>query len=214
MNIYTLFNMAWTESVALYINDADNEKYISNISNIIVKLFSFISFGIISAMPFVFNIMVNEKFNDAYNQIPILMIASIFNVIIGLVSTVYIAKKDTKAIAKTSIITAIINLIVDLVLIKFVGIYAATISTLVAYMIMAIYRYIDVKKYVNLNIEKKNIWMLLSIGSIVVTLYYINNKYLNILSLIICIMFGIICNIDSLKFLVQIYKGKMKNKGE
>lgn len=54
MNIYTLFNMAWTESVALYINDADNEKYISNISNIIVKLFSFISFGIISAMPFVF----------------------------------------------------------------------------------------------------------------------------------------------------------------
>lgn len=214
MNIYTLFNMAWTESVALYINDADNEKYISNISNIIVKLFSFISFGIISAMPFVFNIIVNEKFNDAYNQIPILMIASIFNVIIGLVSTVYIAKKDTKAIAKTSIITAIINLIVDLLLIKFVGIYAATISTLVAYMIMAIYRYIDVKKYVNLNIEKKNIWMLLSIGSIVVTLYYINNKYLNILSLIICIMFGIICNIDSLKFLVQIYKGKMKNKGE
>lgn len=44
--------------------------------------------------------MVNEKFNDAYNQIPILMIASIFNVIIGLVSTVYIAKKDTKGHSK------------------------------------------------------------------------------------------------------------------
>lgn len=51
--------------------------------------------------------------------------------------------------------------------------------------------------------------MLLSIGSIVVTLYYINNKYLNILSLIICIMFGIICNIDS-----QVFSTNIQRKNE
>ena len=215
MNIYTLFNMAWTESVTLYINDRDNEKYISNISNIIIKLFSFISFIIIAIMPFAFKYMVNDKFTDAYNQIPILMIASIFNVLIGLCSTVYIAKKDTKEIAKTSIITAILNLIIDLSLIKVIGLYAATLSTLIAYMVMAIYRYHDVKKYINLNFKMNNIILIIFVGFFVIVSYYINIFYLNIISLIVCIILSTLCNIDSLKMFINIFKKnlKLKEKG-
>ena len=40
--------------------------------------------------------MINEKFGVAYNQIPILMMSSLFNVVVGLLSVIYIAKKDTK----------------------------------------------------------------------------------------------------------------------
>lgn len=214
MNIYTLFNMAWTESVALYINDRDNERYISNISNIIIKLFSFISFLIIAIMPFLFKYMVNNKFTEAYNQIPILMIASIFNVIIGLTSTVYIAKKNTKEIAKTSIITAVLNLIIDLSLIKVIGLYAATVSTLIAYMIMASYRYYDVKKYINLNFKIKDIILIIIEGVFVIVSYYLNNFYLNIISLIVCIILAILCNIDSLKAFIYIFKRKFESKGE
>lgn len=211
MTVYTLFNMAWTESVALHIKDKDNAQYISKITNIIMKLFSTMALGIIACMPFVFKIMVNENYESAYNQIPILMIAGIFNVLIGLVSVVYIAKKDTKAIAKTSFYTAIINLIIDLLLVKKIGIYAASISTLIAYLTMAVYRYNDVKKYIKIKLEKKYISIILIIGTFIVIAYYINNLYLNLISLIICVITAIVVNKNSIGFILSLLKNR-KNK--
>ena len=43
-------------------------------------------------MPFVFNILINEKFNEAYFQIPILIIGSIFNILVSFLGSVYVAK--------------------------------------------------------------------------------------------------------------------------
>lgn len=154
ITIYNIFNMTWTESASLHVNDNDNSEFFSKIINTTLKFFSAICFGIISFMPFIFPLMINEKFGDAYNQIPILMLSSLFNVLVGLISVIYIAKKDTKAVARTSILAATINLIVNLVLIKFIGLYAASISTLVAYFTMSIYRLYDVKKYIKIKLDK------------------------------------------------------------
>lgn len=217
MSIYNIFNIAWTESVALCINDKDSEEYISRISNIIFNLFASMALGIIAVMPFVFNLFINEKFNESYNLIPILMIAVIFNMLIGLISVVYVAKKDTKAIAKTSFSTAIINIIVNLTTIKFIGVYAAVISTLVAYVSMAIYRYYDVsKKYMKIKLNHKSLLTIFIIGLIVVFAYYIDIIYLNIIALIICIIATIMLNrnsIDVIKtFIINKLKGKRINE--
>ena len=61
-------------------------------------------------MPFVFPIMVNLKYSAAYNQILILMYAMLFRVLVGLYSCVYVAQKNAKKIAYTSISAAIINI--------------------------------------------------------------------------------------------------------
>ena len=72
--------------------------------------------GIIACMPFVFNLTVNNLYVDAYYQIPILMIAVLFQVIVGLYSVIHVALKKSAEIAKTSFLTAIINITVDLAL--------------------------------------------------------------------------------------------------
>lgn len=217
MTVYNIFNIAWTESVALYIKDKDSEEYISKISNIIFNLFSFMALGIIAVMPFVFDLFINEKFREAYNLIPILMVAVIFNMLIGLISVIYVAKKDTKAIAKTSFCTAIINIIIDLAAVNFIGVYAATISTLIAYVIMAIYRYYDVsKKYIKIKLDSQNIFIVFIIGIIIIFAYYINIKYLNVIALLICIIGAISLNKNSIsfikKFIINKFKGKKVNE--
>lgn len=219
MTAYNIFNMAWTESVALYIKDKDSEEYISKISNIIFNLFSSMALGIIAIIPFVFNIFINEKFKDSYYLIPILMVAAIFNMLIGLISVIYVAKKDTKAIAKTSFLTAIINIIIDLSLVNFIGVYAATISTLIAYMLMAIYRYYDVsKKYVKIKLNNKNLSVILIIGIIVILAYYTNVLFINVISLIICIIGIIALNKNSIiiikEFIINKFKGKKINEND
>lgn len=213
IQIYNIFNMTWTESAALHINDEDNSEFFSRIINTTLKLFASICFGIIAFMPFIFPIMINEKFGEAYNQIPILMVSSLFNVLVGLLSVIYIAKKDTKAVARTSIMAAIINLVVNLGLIKFIGLYAASISTLVAYMSMGIYRLYDVKKYIKIKLDKKFIIMSLILMIILIISYYINNIYLNIVIILITIIYSWLSNKNSINQIINIFKSKFLKRG-
>lgn len=211
VTIYNIFNMTWTESAALHINDNDKEKFFNNTINTMLKFFSCICFGIIVCMPFVFPYIINEKFGEAYYQIPILIIASLFNIVIGLLSVVYIAKKDTKSVAKTSVFSALINIIISLCLIKFIGLYATSIATLVAYLSMAINRYFDVrKKYMKIEIDKKLIIMSIIIIIFICTTYYINNLYLNIVALIFIIIYSYKMNIKSVSLIKDMVINRLK----
>lgn len=195
ITFYNIFNMSWTESISVAINDKDVDNYFNKMFNIILNLFTAMAVGMIACMPFVFPIMINEKFGSGYGLVPISIIASLFNVVVGLLSVIYVAKKNTKAIANTSIVSAIINIVVHLSLIKFVGLYAAVISTFASFFIMSIYRLIDInKKYFKIKINKSLIVKTIIALIIVIPLYYINNLYLNIISLIVAIMFA--CNIN------------------
>lgn len=210
ITLYNIFNITWTESAALHIDDSDNNEYFSKIINLALKFYSAVCFGIIAIMPFVFPIMVNEKFGDAYNQIPILMIASLFNVLVGLLSAIYVARKDTKAVARTSIYAAIINLIVNLAFIKYIGLYAASVSTLVAYFMMSIYRIIDVRKYIKIKIDKKFILSLFIMMIFIIMSYYIGNSYLCIICFILTFIFAVIINRDLIISLFRVVKNKHK----
>lgn len=99
-------------------------------------------------------ILINEKYVAGYDQILILMYAMLFRVLVGLYSCIYVAQKNAKKIAYTSISAAIINITVNLILINKIKIFAASISTLVAFFSMFIIRYIDVNKTVHMRIRK------------------------------------------------------------
>ena len=211
ITFYNIFNLTWTESVAMYIKDKDADIYISKVINTALKLFFAVGLGIIACMPFIFPIMVNEKFGEAYYQIPILMLSSLCNVVVGLISVIYIAKKLTKEVAKTSIIAAIINITTNLILIRFIGLYAASMSTLIAYFSMMVFRYIHIQKFVKVKIDRKFIFQTLGLILILLTTYYINNFYLNIISLIITIVYAILINKNTLKSLLIDIIEKTKN---
>lgn len=213
ITIYNIFNMTWTESASLHINDKDSSEFFSKIINTTLKLFTAICFGIIAFMPFAFPLMINEKFGEAYNQIPILMLSSLFNVVVGLLSVIYIAKKDTKAVAKTSIMAAIINLVVNLCLINFIGLYAASISTLASYLIMSIYRLYDVKKYITIKLDKKFVIISIIMMLALLVSYYINNLYLNVIIVLITILYAWLVNRNSIQSIIDVIKIKFLKRG-
>ena len=167
--------------------------------------------GIIAVMPIVYPIMINKKFDSGYVLVPVSILGSFFNVVVGLISVIYIGKKNTKAIANTSVISAIINIIVHLSLINFLGLYAAVISTLTSFIIMSVYRIVDInKKYFKITIDNKIVLETLIIMSLILILYYVNNKYLNIVSIFIAIIYGYFLNKNSINIIVNMLKRKMR----
>lgn len=208
--LYSVFNLTWTESASININSEDRDEFFSKILDFVIRFFGCLCLGTIAVMPFVFNILINEKFAEAYYQIPILILGSVFNILVSFVGSIYVAKKLTKEIAKTSIISAVINIFVNIVLIKSIGLYAASISTVIAYALMFIYRWIDVKKYVKFNVNKILMFALTIMYGITIFTYYLKNSMISVIVLVIVVVFAVIANLNSVSYLKQIVKDKIK----
>ena len=208
---YGFFNLAWVETISVHYKDDDRDEFIGSMMETVANLFVSVCVGIISIMPFVFPIMVNEQYRESYYQIPILMVAVIFQILVGLYSAIYIALKKSSIIARTTIAGAIINIIVDLALIKFIGLYAASISTLVAYASTALYRRIDIKKYIQIKVNILNMLINISIIAFVIIAYYINNSVFNIFTLLIVCVYSIGIN---RKLIMMIFAEIRKYKKE
>ncbi len=205
----SVINMTWTESAALNIEAEDKEQFFSKIFKLYVQFFGALCLGVIAFMPFVFSILVNSKFNSAYYQIPILIIATFFNILTSFLGSIYIAKKLTNEIAKTSMISALINIIINISLIHFIGLYAASISTLVSYFIMFIYRLIDSKKYVKMQLNQKLLFSLMLMCVITIVAYYIKNIYLCVIVAVIITIYAIYINKNNAKFIINLVKNKL-----
>lgn len=211
ITLYNVFNISWTESISMAIRDKDLNTYFNKTFNIVMKIFVAFAIVLISSMPFVYPIMIDNKFSSGYVLVPISILGSLFNVVVGLISVIYVGEKNTKAIANTSVFSAIINIIVHLALIKFIGLYAAVFSTLISFMIMSIYRIIDINKtYFKIILDSKLIAETIIILVFVLILYYINNKYLNILSVLISILFGWNINKNSIKSIFMLIRKTKK----
>lgn len=205
-----VFNLSWSESAALHINSPDRDEFFSDVYNTVMKLFTALGVGMIACLPFVFPIMVNSSYGEAYLYIPFLVLGTIFNVAICLYSQVYLAKKMSCQVTTTTILGAIINIVINILFIKKIGLYAAAISTAISYFIMMVYRHIDLKKYVNIKIEKGLIIKSIIIFTFAIILYYYNNLYLNILNLIVVCIY---CFLLNKTFLLSSYgtvTGKLK----
>ena len=210
--VYNFFHLSWLEIISLYIKDSDIESFFNNIFNKVLKIFISIALCIIAVMPFVYPIIINQKFAEGYNQIPIIMIGSILNVVVALETAVYVAKKDTKSIAITSGIAAILNILLHLILIKYIGLYAASISTLLAYFIMMIYRHVNIsKKYYKIKINISTIISTFVILGMIMLCYYINYPILNLFCLTITILFSLFINKE---FIVDILNMIQKRNGK
>ena len=217
IQFYNIFNLSWTESVSLHFQDEDREEFLSEMITTMYKLFSAACFGIVACMPFVFPVMINERYADAYPQIIILMYAMLCRVVVGLYSCVYIAQKNSKKVAYTSAASAIINIIVHLALIWKIGLYAASVSTLVAFASMAIIRYIDINKIIKMKIDPPVLISSIIVACALAVTYSLNITGLNLVMLIIVVIYAIWMNWDlavsaekmGMNFLRSIKKSKL-----
>lgn len=211
-SLYNIFNLSWTESSSLHIDDDDKDEFFSDTFKKVLLFFSAICCCMISVLPLCFNVIISSNYGEAYLYIPALVVGSFLNIIITFIGGIYIALKKTTAVAKTSFWSGIINIIINLLFVKIIGVWASAISIILAFLIMCIYRMVDVQKYVKLKIGWKCYIIIILQFAISIILYYVNNFYLNIVNLIIMIISSIILNRYILIALKQILLNRKQKK--
>ncbi len=209
MTFFNIFQLAWHETGVLHYFDNDRDNFFSETFEKIIKIFSTLCIGIIAVLPLTFNWFINISYNDAYNNIPIYMAALLFNVVVGLLGVVYVATKRTLEIAKTTLLSATINIIINILLIDKIGLIAASISTFIGYLIAMLYRIIDTKKYINIKYNAKQY---LAVGFclvIYIFIYYLKNKFISVIFFPLFIILAVYINKDVIEVVIKFVKSKV-----
>jgi O-antigen/teichoic acid export membrane protein len=199
--------------VALHIESKDRDAFITKAFNYGVVFFLSIGLMIMAATPLLFPVFVASGFSEAARYIPILIVGAAFSAIVSLYGSIYLAKKLTKQVAITSIVAAVSNILLGLILIPTVGIYGAAFAYLITFASMAIYRAIDIRKYVIIRYDRR---MIAILGLAYVTvgyLFYSNNLLLSICSVVIALLFSIYINKSSINFIKQQILQRKNNGG-
>lgn len=151
------FTLAWQENASIVSKDEDAEAYYTSMFHTMFNLMAGFLGLIICATPLLFMLLIHGDYSEAYFQMPVLFLAAFFYSMATFLGGIYVAYMKTKSVGVTTAAAAACNLVVDLALIRWIGLYAASGSTLVSYLFLMIYRMIDVRKIVSLKYDFKNI---------------------------------------------------------
>lgn len=201
--IFNVYNIAWIEALSRSAGDKKQDEFINSMFEKSIRLFACICIGIICCMSLFFNMLIGEAYHSAYAHVYILLIAIFFNSICSLLGGIFTAYKESGIIGKTTVIGAVVNFIVNLVFIKFIGLYAASMSTLISYVVIVCVRTKNVKKFMKL-VYPKEFLIQASIALIVVSIgYYMRVMWINILILFFLFLWCAYSNKELAKTIVE-----------
>lgn len=98
-------------------------------------------------------ILYGSEFYEAWKYVPPLLISIVFFALASFLGGVFSAVKDSKAYARSSVVAAVCNAALSLVLVWLIGVMGASVATAVAYGIMLVLRIKDVGKHMKLKIN-------------------------------------------------------------
>ncbi|MBM6820172.1 oligosaccharide flippase family protein [Clostridium saudiense] len=205
---YSIFNMAWMETASIHSDDDDIKEYYSDLFNKLYRFLIGVLMLLLALSPVIFKVLVNPQYDSAYYQIPLLYVGVFCNSIVSYYAGIYIAMKRTKQIGYSSILGAILNIILNVIFIKYIGLYAASISTAISYFLISIYRAYDINKVIKIKYNFSNIISSMIIFAIMSVLYYQRSILCNLVILIIALVYNIKANGE----LIEIGIDKIRKK--
>lgn len=206
------FISAWHENASISVNDSDTDDYYSHMFNLVFTMMIGIMAALIAITPLLFKLLISSKYADAYYQMPFLFGGMICFSLSSFLGGVYAAHKRTKSVGLTTTAAAVCNLLINLLFVRLIGLYAASISTFVSFLFLLVFRMIDVKKFQPMKYNMKKIILFASVITVMCCVSFINNMILNIANCIFGIIFAIAINLDFLKKITKSVMNKFKRR--
>lgn len=166
--VTTLFYQAWQMSAIENKDDIDLSGYYKEVYGAYSSLLFIAAAGLIMiAKPFTYILVDNDpekNFVFGYHYTPILIIAMIFQCLCQFLSSIYNVRKKSVNSMVTSIVAAVVNIVLDILLIPRLGAYGAAIATMTAYFACFMVRVFDTRSYVKFDIS----WFRMIVNMVVV----------------------------------------------
>ncbi|MCB7093013.1 polysaccharide biosynthesis C-terminal domain-containing protein [Enterocloster bolteae] len=196
-----VFCQAWNLSAIKEFDPEDKDGFFSKTYNVYGAVMAVgCSMIIIMNIPLA-RFLYSDDFFIAWRYSSILVIATMFNTLTAFIGSIFSAARSTHIIATTTILSAVINTILNIILIPKLGPSGAAIATVIAYFAMWQIRLLYLKKIMRLNYNfLKNIVTYALLVLQVIFEHHLNHFYVG---QIMCVCFLMIINLSELKMVAK-----------
>lgn len=186
---HSIFNQAWQISAIEEADSANSVEFTSNVYKIYTYLLFLIVSGLLVVSRIVVEYLLSSSYYESWKYIPFLLLSVSFSSLSGFLSANFIANEKTSIIFKTTLYGAVVNTILNFILIPFIGINGAAIATMASYYMVLIIRERLIRKNKGIEIlfNRKFIFSLIGLQIIVYYIFPINVAFFANL-----ILFGIL----------------------
>lgn len=143
--VATIFLDAWQISAVTEHKSEERNSFYSNIFKTFQGGVFVVGSLLIITAKLVTKILLAESYYDSWQYIPVLIFATVFISFVTFLGNIYLAEKKNVATLLTTLVGAVLNLILNYFLIKQMGAQGAAVATLISYVAVFIIRAVDIK---------------------------------------------------------------------
>lgn len=143
--VQTIFTQAWQISVMQQYTEDNAEEYFK-------KVFVFVNLGmgflcgvLIVISKLLARILFAKEFFSAWMYVPFLLISCVVNTASGVIGPILLAEKKTKPVSSSALLGAVVNIVLNIILVYYIGPQGAAIATLLSSIVIFSLRFYYVK---------------------------------------------------------------------
>lgn len=199
---FNVFHLSWQQSATESMNDVDRDMFYNSVMNEMLKIVSSICILVLGINFWFFKFLFAEEYFNGVYFSPILIIALIFSMLGQFVGGIYVAQKKSSKNGVTTAVSAAINIVVNILLIESLGLFAASLSTLIAYFALFFIRFVDVKKEISLKFSRGTVGTAILLAYFFAAAYILDSKFqfINLIFALVCFV------IINRKYIISILK--------
>jgi len=196
--IYTISFLAWTENAIREFESDNRDEYYSKGFLLFSKFTLCSAACLLPVIKVYYIITITGQFADSWKYVPILIIGTLLNSFAAFLGTVYTASMKTIDAFKTTVIAAVSNLLLSLLMIPAFSIWGVAVANMLSFAVLFIVRISSVSTIIKFKFRLYQ--MIPSILLLVVSIigYYTLNVYYQIILLLVFAVGALIIN----KFIV------------
>lgn len=149
----TVFMQAWQFS-AVSESEGESKEHIDFFTKVWGSFQSlmFVAAAFVTALcePLI-KILTTEAYYESWKYIPLLAASMVFSSFASFMGSVYIVERKSKNSFLTAMLGALLNIILNAILIPVIGIQGAAIATFASYLLVFIIRTVNARKYIPFN---------------------------------------------------------------
>lgn len=157
--VTSIFQQAWQYSTVTEMDSKDNKSFFSNVFRIYTFFCVVVCSGIIIFNKLICKVLLQADFYFAWKFVPFLLLAATFGCIGTYFGTFYNAVKKNNMLMVSTLVGAIENIILNIMLIPKFGGMGAAIATVISYFVIMLIRMIDVRRFVALDVDLKRFFL-------------------------------------------------------
>lgn len=150
-----IFNQAWQYSAIKEEGADDENEYNNRALKVVVSGVMLLGVGMLAVIKPLLKWYVSESYFDSWKYSPFLIVGCVYLTLGTFISTSYTVHKDSKGFLISGTLGAVVNIILNLLLIPIIDVYGAALSTCVSYIVVFVFRAIHTQKYIKYDILTK-----------------------------------------------------------